>query len=352
MQKRTKQWLLKWSSLLIFVLLGAGVYLHDYYYRSTLTLSNEQESITIFIPQGSSFLKVIQILESQEVIDSPFLFEIVARLQGVQSKFKAGEYQIFKNWSPKQILESLVSGKSRLYRFTIPEGLTYSEIVNRLVALNFGDRNTFMSLQQSPALLQKLSGFPQAENLEGFLYPETYFFSKFYSEEQILGRMVDEFVKHYPLSFHQQAMQLGYSNYDILILASMIEKETGIARDRATISSVFHNRLKKNMRLESDPTVIYGIENFDGNLTRKHLKTRHRYNTYTNFGLPPQPIANPGRASIYSALYPQETEFYYFVARGDGSSQFSQTLKEHNRAVWIYQKNRKHKKKNNTVIKP
>ena len=129
--------------------------------------------------------------------------------------------------------------------------------------------------------------------------------------------------------------------YDVLILASIVEKETGIDTDRPMIASVFHNRIKRRMRLDSDPTVIYGLKDFNGNLTRKHLRTPTPYNTYRRYGLPPTPISNPGKASIHSVLYPAKNKFLYFVARGDGSSKFSKTLREHNKAVWYFQKVRK-----------
>jgi len=176
---------------------------------------------------------------------------------------------------------------------------------------------------------------------EGYLFPDTYFFPRDVTIEGIISTMVKRFWSVFVPEWQARAKDLGLSVHQTVTLASIIEKETGAAFERPIISSVFHNRLKKKMRLESDPTVIYGIKNFDGNLTKKHLTTRTPYNTYKIRGLPIGPIANPGSASLEAALYPDDTKYIYFVSRKDRTHQFSMNLKQHNRAVRKYQLGRR-----------
>jgi len=177
----------------------------------------------------------------------------------------------------------------------------------------------------------------EADSLEGYLFPDTYHFPKGLPLDEIMGTMVNRFQEIFSTEWQERSRQMGMSIHQVVTLASIIEKETGAAFERPLIASVFHNRLAKRMRLSSDPTVIYGIKDFDGNLTRKHLKTANPYNTYLNKGLPPGPIANPGVAALEAALYPAETDYLYFVSKKDGTHQFSTSFKEHNRAVRKYQ---------------
>ena len=183
----------------------------------------------------------------------------------------------------------------------------------------------------------------EGETFEGYLFPDTYFFPKEVTIERIISTMVKRFWSVFVPEWQARAKDLGLTVHQVVTLASIIEKETGAPFERPIISSVFHNRLKKKMRLESDPTVIYGIKNFDGNLTRKHLTTPTPYNTYKIRGLPSGPIASPGGASLEAALYPDDTKFIYFVSRKDRTHQFSTNLKQHNRAVQKYQLGRRKK---------
>jgi UPF0755 protein len=177
----------------------------------------------------------------------------------------------------------------------------------------------------------------QAESLEGYLFPDTYYFPRNTPIDRIIQTMLDRFNTVFTPAWADRARGIGLSRHQVVTLASIIEKETGAAGERPLIASVFHNRLARGMRLQSDPTVIYGIEDFDGNLTRAHLETPTPYNTYQVAGLPPGPIASPGRAALEAALFPEETDYLYFVARGDGTHQFSTRLDEHNEAVRRYQ---------------
>ncbi len=344
MKKRAVQAVL--GILGICLLLG-GLTAHQtfLYLRTPITSHSTQSSKIIHIPKGASFHQIVQILEEHQLVDRPQYFQALAIWRGVASQIKAGEYQVQASWTPDQMLEHLVAGRSRLYRITIPEGLNYREISTRLAAAQLGTEARYLELQSDPSLLQYIDITPKPSSLEGFLFPETYFFPRSESEFNILRTMIQQFNQNYTEEHRQKAKSLGLTDYEVLTLASIIEKETGRGEDRPLISAVFHNRLKRKMRLESDPTVIYGIQNFDGNLTRKHLRTPTPYNTYTIAGLPPGPICNPGKASIESTLAPAEVKYLYFVAKGDGTSQFSTNLKSHNRAVWKYQKSRRNRVK-------
>jgi UPF0755 protein len=203
----------------------------------------------------------------------------------------------------------------------------------------FDSARDFYQSTLDKELLKKLG--IQADTFEGYLFPDTYYFPKNVRRDQIIQTMVDRFRSVFNREWQARSKALGYSVHEIVTLASIIEKETGEGSERPVISSVFHNRLRRRMRLEADPTVIYGINNFNGDITRKDLETPTPYNTYKIEGLPPGPIASPGFASLSAALYPADTAYIFFVAKGDRTHHFSTTYKEHNRAVRKYQlKNR------------
>ena len=329
-------------SLFFVFLVVAGIlaYATHSYLQSPLSETASSAKI-ISIPQGVGLNRVSQILADNGLLQSPRRFQWLARYRNVDSLIKAGDFEIQPHWTPDELLQHLVEGRSQLYKVTLPEGLTFDETIVRLAQAGFGSLAKFQSLKTHLPLRALVELEPQVGSLEGFLFPETYFFAKNESEENILAAMIQQFNQNYTPEDRVRAAKMGLSDYEVITLASIVEKETGLAQDRSLVSGVFHNRLKRNMRLESDPTVIYGIEDFDGNLTRKHLRTPTPYNTYTIFGLPPSPICNPGKAAIQSTLYPAEVNYLYFVARGDGTSQFSTNLKAHNQAVYRYQKRRK-----------
>jgi UPF0755 protein len=240
---------------------------------------------------------------------------------------------------PRQILEIMVKGAVNLHKLTVPEGYSIPQIAVLVENAKFGSKIDFINTATDNVLAGK-SGI-EAPSFEGYLFPDTYFFPREVTMEQIISTMLNRFWSIFTAEWKLRAKDLGLTIHQIVTLASIIEKETGAAFERPIISSVFHNRLKKKMRLESDPTVIYGIKNFNGNLTRKHLSTRTPYNTYKIRGLPAGPIANPGRASLEAALYPERTVFIYFVSKKDNTHYFSTSLKEHNQAVRKYQLRRK-----------
>ena len=334
---------LSFSSLFVASLL---VYETYSFLRNPISELQKPDSKVIVIPSGAGFRKVVQILTENNLIDQPLYFHLLAYYRNAFSQIQAGEFEIQSHWTPNQLLDYLVEGRPQLHRVTVPEGLIFEEIAARLVKAGLGKMETYRTLKTNLDLrklveITVLADNPVVPSMEGFLFPETYFFSKNASEIMILTTMIAQFNQNYTEANRQRASKLGFSDYEVIILASMIEKETALEQDRYLVSAVFHNRLKRKMRLESDPTVIYGIKDFDGNLTRRHLKKPTPYNTYTNSGLPPSPICNPGKASIESTLHPADVDYLYFVARGDGSTQFSSNLKNHNKAVQRYQKNLK-----------
>jgi UPF0755 protein len=309
-------------------------------YRFAHHSAGSESTPQIFsIASGDSFSKVTQQLQGMGLVQDGFRFKVLARIKGMDKTLKAGEYQLAKTMTPIQILDALVSGKTFLYRLTIPEGYNLLQIAEEAGRQGLGDAVQLAEFASSPETARAFG--IEASSLEGYLFPDTYLFPKGISNQVLIAKMVERFQEQFSLEWRQRAEALNMSIHEIVTLASIIEKETGDPSERPVIASVFHNRLKKGMRLESDPTVIYGIENFDGNITRTHLKTPTPYNTYTIRGLPPGPIANPGSDAIKAALYPADTDYLFFVSRKDRTHQFSTTIEEHNAAVRKYQLRRR-----------
>jgi UPF0755 protein len=292
----------------------------------------------IVVEEGLSLLEVADELERKKIITNRSLFMMWARVKGYSTKIKAGEYQLNPRMAPIRVLEILTTGTIITHAVTIPEGFTNEQIAELLSRKGLVNKQRFLSLTDDPEVLKKhgISG----PSLEGYLYPDTYQFGRGLSAESIIDVMVRRFWD-VAKPFAKRAEESGMKMKEVVIIASIVEKETGLGEERPIIASVFLNRIKKRMRLASDPTVIYGIKNFDGNLTRKDLATRTPYNTYVIRGLPPGPIANPGQEAIKAVLYPAKTNYLYFVSKNDGSHHFSKTLKEHNKAVIKYQKRRR-----------
>jgi len=293
------------------------------------------KTVAFQILPGQSFKRISDNLHHHNLITSPAKFKIIARVNDHDRNIVAGDYALSPAMTPLQILKKLSDGIVKLHRLSIPEGYTIVQIAEKVEAAGFCDRQTFIRTATDKTVAIKLG--IEAQTCEGFLFPDTYYFSGDVSPGQIISAMVERFNHVFLPEWKKQANAMGFSVLEMVTLASIIEKETGVADERPTISSVFHNRLKRKMRLASDPTVIYGIPDFDGNITRKHLTTPTPYNTYIIKGLPPGPIASPGAASLHAALFPADTEYLYFVARPDRTHYFSKTLKEHNQAVRKYQ---------------
>ena len=319
-------------ALLLLVLFGFFLDLVAYGNRP----STDRNQQTIFrVERGQSFQTVAANLHRRGLISHPQKFRILARIKGADKSIHTGEYLLSVDMSPNQILERMVTGKVRLHKFTVPEGYRIKQIAGIVEAAGLVSRTDFLQAATDGAVARQMG--IEADTFEGYLFPDTYYFPKNATAAEIVAAMVSRLHSLFPDKWKTRAAEIGYTLHQVLTLASIIEKETGTASERPIISSVFHNRLKKGMRLETDPTVIYGIQNFDGNLTRRHLTTRTPYNTYKIRGLPPGPIASPGLAAIEAALFPADTPYLFFVSRKDSTHQFSSTLAEHNRAIRKYQ---------------
>ncbi len=302
----------------------------------TLPPNLRGERKQVVIPRGAPFKGVVRVLDEAGLLRSPTGFHLMARLMGVTERVQAGEYELSTTMPPLVILHKLVAGDVMKYRVTIPEGYTVRQIALRLQELGIiEEQEEFLKLAFSAEFAAGLG--IEGKSIEGYLFPDTYLLPKGVSPIEIIKTMVGKFKQVYGPDCEHRAVELGMTDRQIVTLASIIEKETGVSEERPLISAVFHNRLKRGIPLCSDPTVIYGIPDFDGNLRKKDLEQWTPYNTYLKKGLPPGPIANPGKSSLLAALYPAPVQYLYFVSRNDGSHYFSTTLREHNEAVWRYQ---------------
>jgi UPF0755 protein len=289
------------------------------------------------VKEGESLKEVAEALQKMRLITSKSLFVLWSKLAGQSKQIKTGEYALSASMPPIKILEKIHKGLVILHAVTIPEGFTIEQIADLLASKRLVEKEVFLRLANSSKALNAYG--IKASSLEGYLFPDTYQFSRGLNPATLIDTMVRRFWQMVgPL--RERADAIGMSMGEVVILASIVEKETGDPTERPAIASVFLNRLSRGMRLESDPTVIYGLKDFDGNLRKNDLARDTPYNTYVIKGLTPGPIASPGLDAIKAVLYPAQTDYLYFVSKNDGSHYFSKTLTEHNRAVGIYQKKR------------
>ena|SRR5581483_12001070 len=299
--------------------------------------AGQQPPVTMVeIPAGASFKQVAALLYQQHLIASRFGFLLVGKLLGAERKIHPGEYALHPAMRPIDIINTLASGRIVLHPVTIPEGYSIAQIADLLAEKRLVDRKEFIALAHDAAFIKTLG--LDVPSLEGYLFPNTYQFPKHTSARDIMTAMVAEWDRVWTPELRSRAKDINLSVHEVLTLASVIEKETGVDSERELVAGVFHNRLRKRIPLQSDPTVIYGLSDFDGNLRKRDLALDTPYNTYRHAGLPPGPIANPGERSIHAALYPVPSSYLYFVSRNDGTHQFSSTLTEHNHAVDKYQR--------------
>ena len=292
------------------------------------------EQVLVEIQPGSTIKTIGKQLESLRLVNNWWSLYVIARIKRNDTKITAGEFELSAAMSPKEILDKLASGDVFKRTVTFKEGMSIwdlGEIIEHAGLLSRVEFNAKLT-DKSSLVRAGIS----ADSFEGYLFPETYFFSRPITAEKIIWSFLEEGEKNWPPEYSTRSEIMGFSRHETLTLAAMIEKESGNVYEQPIISSVFHNRLRLGMRLQSDPTVVYGIPNFSGKLRKSDLEGDHPYNTYTRFGLPPGPIANPGATAIKAALYPDETEFLFFVADGKGGHVFSTTLREHNKAVHDY----------------
>lgn len=315
--------------LLISLVAGVGGY---YTYQGLQYRSSK--SVTLLIERGTPLRQIANTLAKQNVISSPWIFEGYVRATSQDKDLQAGEYQFRAGINVKGIVRMMTLGQTVRYQVNIPEGFAIKDICKRFVHKKLMSKD---KCQELTSRKDWLENGEEALSLEGYLFPATYSYNKLTTPEDMIKQMVATFYKNVTPSLRKEAKKQGLSLHRLVTFASLIEKETGVPWERPLIAGVFHNRLKRGMMLQTDPTVIYGIKNFDGNLTRKHLTTYTEYNTYMKVGLPPGPIASPGLDAIKAVLYPVKTDALYFVAKGGGKHYFSKTLAQHNRAVQYYQ---------------
>ncbi|HEX6549143.1 MAG TPA: endolytic transglycosylase MltG [Gammaproteobacteria bacterium] len=318
-----------------------GYLCYDLWYVQPVLAGSQP--VTVEIAPGKPLRVVARDLARQGVLPHPAGFVLLARLRGESAAMRAGEYRIQPGTTTAELLNQFVSGHVLMHSLTIVDGWTFKQM--------------FAAVEQDPDLLHSLQGLSPAEvmtrlghagqNPEGMFYPDTYNFSRGTTDVEFLQRAYQNMQRQLDAAWTARASGLPYkSSYDALIMASVIEKETAQSAERLQIAGVFVRRLEKGMKLQSDPTVIYGLgDAYNGDITFKDLRTDTPYNSYTRYGLPPTPICMPALASIEAALHPAPGDALYFVAKGDGTHQFSATLAEQNAAVQKYQlpHHKKHK---------
>ncbi len=324
-----------WLCALVFLgLAGFGLWLWSY--AVTPMPMREGGNPHVLIPPKTSLAGIEKILAENGVIPPGRGFYCLARISRLSQRLQAGEYLFSPGQTPYQILSTLAAGATVRWSVTIPEGASIYQLADILAQGGWGERDLFLKLMRDPEILARYG--VRAASLEGYLFPDTYQLVRGQNPQEIIGLMVERGrkVRQELGDFNESPM--GLSPHQVLTLASIVEKETAAPEERPLIAQVFLNRLRQNMRLQTDPTVIYGLGDFNGNLTRKDLETPSPYNTYLVNGLPPGPIANPGRAAIAAVLHPATESYLYFVSKNDGTHYFSRDLAEHNRAVCKYQK--------------
>ena len=318
----------------LLVCVTSGYFLVNYHLNKPLNVLYSQPSQFLVVESGLSFTAFTQKLVEDRWIDNNFWLKVYTRLNSDHSKIKVGTYLIAPNTSVIQLLEQIVAGKEHQFKITFIEGSTFKDWLQIL------SLHPQVSQQLSKSLLVDtlLELNIHKENPEGLFFPDTYAFVSGTADIEILRRAYQKMKKELNAAWQKRALNLPYNSaYQALIMASIIEKESGQVAEQEIISSVFVNRLNKKMRLQTDPTVIYGLgERYQGDIKRSHLREKTPYNTYRINGLPPTPIAMPGKLAINAALNPAYTDYYYFVSNGKGQHVFSQTLAEHNQAVTRY----------------
>lgn len=324
--------------ILHLTVLGSITFLPIYIYINFFSPPDRKgEERILFVPPGASFRWVALQLEEKGIIRDAGKFSLLARIKGVIREIKAGEYEFSTSMPPGEVLDKLTEGRIKEYTITIPEGYNLRQIGALLASRHLVEKEEFLRLAYDRKFIKSLG--IEGPSLEGYLFPDTYRFDKLMGAAGIIRKMVNNFKRVYK-EIEEEAERKGLSMREVVTLASIIEKEAKLDVEKPLISAVFHNRLKKGLKLQSDPTVIYGLRSFNGDLKREDLLKPTPYNTYVIRGLPPGPISNPGKASLIAAVRPAPVDYLYFVSRNDGSHYFSNTLMEHNRAVMVYQKKR------------
>jgi UPF0755 protein len=336
-----------WPSFLIATAM-LTVMIHFY---TALFVPPSKEKVWKEVPvtEGMSFKAIAGTLQKEGIIRYRGYFEIIGRLQGISRKVRAGYYGMSTNMNMWEVLEALRKGKIIEYEIVVPEGYNLYQIAWTLTGTPLiSDPQEFIKLVKNKDYVHSLS--IDADTLEGYLFPDTYYLPKGIKLEDIPKKMVQRYKAVFDDSYRARADELGFTEQQIITLASIVEKEAKVASERKLISAVYHNRLKKGMRLQADPTAVYGTKAWVTNVTAQDLKRNSPYNTYRHKGLPPGPIANPGQGAILAALYPEPVDYLFFVAQGDGSHYFSKDFGSHEKAIGRYRSNKK-KARQQVIVK-
>ncbi len=333
--RRRVEALLKYALILLVLVHLAGLALYffrgyqDVYRRRQIP--GKHRSYTV--PAGQSLTRLLQDLHARQLSPPPLYVRIALWRHDPDIMIKRGAYSLPEQASTWEIIQLLGSGRVDMRKLTIPEGLDLWETAKVLGRSSWGDEQTFLQLLLDPAPIRTIDA--QAANLEGYLFPETYFFTEDATPKEIVHTMIDHFLEE-TARLRAQREAAGYSVREWVTMASLIEKETAVPEERARIAGVFVNRTKRGMLLQCDPTIIYSLKlagTYRGKIYKSDIRHNHPYNTYVYKGLPPGPIANPGRASLAATVLPENHKYLYFVAKPDGTHFFSRNLREHNRAV-------------------
>jgi len=343
-----KQWVRKhlWVTYILSTLVVV-IAVH-FYLALFVPPTSEKVWKDIQVTDGMSFKAIAARLQKEGIIRYRGYFEIIGRLQGISRKVRVGYYGLGSHMSMWEVLDALRKGRIIEYEVVIPEGYNLYQIGWTLTGtpLISSDPNDFIKVATNKEFVHSLG--IDANSLEGYLFPDTYYLPKGITVPDIAKRMVQRYRDVFSEEYRKRAAELGFSEHQILTLASIVEKEAKVSSERKLISAVYHNRLKQGMKLQADPTAVYGLKAWITKVTSQDLKRKTPYNTYLHKGLPPGPIANPGQGAILASLYPDSVDYLFFVAQGDGSHYFSKDYSEHGKAIGRY---RATKKKTRQAVK-
>lgn len=294
------------------------------------------------VKAGVAPITIAKDLERLGVVFDSRLFYWYGRLTGKSARIKTGDYKFSDKMNPSDVMAILMSGVSFGFPVTIPEGYNIDQVAAVLEKAKPGLGTELASLARDPLFVASLNLVtPTPKTLEGFLFPDTYYLTRQTTAKDLILQMIKRYQAVFDDAARARAKEMGFTEYQILTLASIVEKETGAPSERPLVASVFHNRLKKRMRLQSDPTIIYGLKDYNGNIRKKDILANHPYNTYVIPALPIGPIANPGKEAILATLSPESSSYLYFVSKNDGTHEFTSTYAEHQKAVTRFQLDRK-----------
>lgn len=333
------------------VILGAGVLIAagvvaGLLWKASAPYGVSARETVVTIEQGESAQSAAAKLERAGIIRSELLFRVLVRLRGAGARIHAGEYAFDAQLTPGEVLDKLVRGDVVRHRLTVPEGLRIDEVADLVEASGFGDRERMLEQARRVELIRDID--PEAEDLEGYLFPDTYFLARGTSESRIVEEMVAGFRRELTPGRMERMEALGLTVREAVTLASLVEEEAQIDEERARISGVFHNRLRLGMLLQCDPTVVYALtrdNRYRGEIYRSDLSYESPYNTYVSPGLPPGPICSPGVLSLDAAIFPAQTQELYFVVSGPGRHEFSTNREDHDRAVRKYRQEQRRRRR-------